>query len=158
MAAPIWDQIADLILARVKAGTYTPTYQIGEVFRPNQRWKRPQPEAFSCYVAIEDFNPGSNPEVNNTQPQDLVYKVGVYVMMPEDDLTPLDSIACYIISDLAKAITTPTDSWQTWSNLAANSHWQPFIEHHEDMSIVVAGVRITVQTRVSETDPYTSAV
>lgn len=158
MPAPIWDQIADLIVTRVKAGTYTPTYQIANVVRPTQRWKRTTPQAFSVYVAIETFNPGSNPEVNNTQPQDIVYKVGVHIITKEEDLTPLDSIACYVISDLAKAITTPNDSWQNWDNLALNSHWQPFIEHAEDMSVVVAGLRITVQTRVDEDDPYTSAV
>lgn len=158
MPTPIWDQIADAIVDRVKAGTYTTPFQIQTVFRPNQRWRKPQPEQFSCFVVIESFNPGSNPEVHNTQPQDLVYKVGVYVMMAEDDDTPFDTVACHLISDLAKAITTPNDSWQNWDNLALNSHWEPFIDLSEDMSVAVAGVRLTVQTRVSEADPYTSAV
>lgn len=159
MPAPVFDTIADLIVSRLKAGTYTNPYELKNVLRPNQRHSNIAPEPFLCIVQMLGLAPtGDNYEEEGSSPfyrMTATYHAETAVMQAEKDETPHDLVASYVVFDMAKAITVPNSSWQSWGGNALNSRWRPSIEVAENGSILTAGLQIDVDVCLSSIDPYT---
>lgn len=159
MADPIADRIADALVDRIKAGTgWLEPYHVEHVTRPNQFHKNYDVENLACTVQLIDVNDGSQPEINNAVALSLPFEVFVYLLMPEEDTTPIDKVALAVIEGLIDAITTPNATWHNWSGLAINSHWRQFIRRTENGAIAGCGVTVTVETRVSEYDTTATAI
>lgn len=160
MAQTLFDTIADLIVARLEAGTYMPPYKPVNIVRPNQEHKNYSVEPYVCVVQLVALEP--NEELNYVASGHplaynlrATYMIAVAIMQEGDDKEPQDAIATTLICDLAKAITVPADTWHQWNGNALMSRWKPAINLGEDGSITEAGLMIEVDTRVSEIDPYT---
>jgi len=157
MSTPNLDTIADLIVARLKAGMYTRPYEISNVVRPNQKFNNFVLEPWLCLVQMVELAPAADYEEEGTNPfyrMIATYHAETAVIQPDDDPAPHDQIASYLIWDMAKAITTPATSWHTWEDNALNTRWRPLVTFAENNAIVTAGLAIDVDVSLRSNDPY----
>lgn len=166
MPTPIWDTIASTMVDRVKAGTYQEPFVISKVLRPNQSWSNVIIEPWLCIVALLSLDAAEGDRenlehgyINDGNPLAYslraTYAVSALIMQSEKDEKPQDLIATQLICDLATAITTPADTWHTWGDLAILSRWKPVMNLSDNGTITEAGLLVEVDSRVSETAPYT---
>lgn len=158
----VLDTIADLIVDRLKAATYTSPYGIKKVIRPNQKHGNVETGPFICLVQMVDLSgtDGSNYEeeagLTPFYRMTAFYAVGTEVLQDDESEEPHDRLSTYLLFDMAKAITAGVaGDWAQWGGNALNSRWRPVIVTAEDGSIQVVGLMIEVDVCLQSTDPYT---
>jgi hypothetical protein len=161
MPTPVFEDIAEQILARLKAGTYAEPYKPIEFVRPKYLGSDFQYDHLKCVVLQdtpqrnEDIDiPGNPPAVGWTVP----YRVETFITPNETNpnALPLHTVANYVLADVIKVLTTPIDEWFTWNNRAPNTQYETAILQNESGSIVTAQVTLNVDCRHNENDPYTA--
>lgn len=159
MATPNLDTIADLIVERLKAGTYSKPFEVVEVVRPNQRHDNYVAKPWLCTVTMVALLPGSPYEEEGENPfyrMTAVFHAEVAVVQPEQDEHPIDQIGMQLIFEMAAAIATPAASWHTWEENALNSRWKPATSHAESGVLVTAGLTIEVDVSLRSDNPFES--
>jgi hypothetical protein len=156
--AHVFEDIAELILARLKDGTYTAPYQLTNFVRPSRLGANFQKEHLLCAVLqdVPQRNPaldlwGNPAAIAWTVP----YRVTVFLMpsmlAPIPDA--LDTVANHVFADVMKVMTTPESSWFNWSNKAVDTAYEPMLIQNDDGSVSAATVTFNVHCRHSENDP-----
>lgn len=156
MADPIAKTIADTIVSRVNAGTYTAPYQLGTAYRPNRLQTNKAIDHLECRVVFAGGQP--NPEISHqgnpaAQGWTFSYDIVVFMLPSDTSEVPLDDIVATIHSDLVKAITTPQDTWHNWGGNAINSDYEMSVGASPDGAVPAAILTVNVHTRFSENDP-----
>ena len=83
------------------------------------------------------------------------YIIRCFILQSEDDTRPLSQVLSEFSARVVKTITSATD-WHRWGGNALNSQMGGITEFiADDASLAAHDITLTVQYRVSESDPYT---
>jgi len=155
--AHVFEDIAELILQRLKDATFTEPYVIREFVRPSFLGVNFQFDHLKC-VVIQDPPtrnpaydiPGNPPALGWTVP----YRVETFIRPSTTNPTqvPLGTVANAVLTQVIAALTTPASSWHTWDNLAPNTTYDTAVLQNEDGSVVTARVTLNVDCRHNEQD------
>jgi hypothetical protein len=159
--AHVFEDIAELIVTRLQAGTYTAPYELKEIVRPARLGTGFQFEHLKCVVLQDppqqnsDITlPGNPPAPGWTVP----YRVEVFIQpsTTNPNQEPLQTICNAVLAQVITALTTPNDAWHTWNNKAVNTLYESSVVQNDDGSIVTARVVLNVDCRHNEGDPTTA--
>lgn len=157
MPTPVLESIAETIVTRIKAGTYTENYQIQKVTRPNKLQTNKSLEHLHCLVMQGNPERGELDHDGNpiAYAFNVPYLVYVHLRPSDTETTPLDTIVNYVTADVLKAITTPNATWHNFDSKAVNADYD--FEHvvADDGSEAAVLITLRVETRFSQVDPYT---
>lgn len=159
MSVPVLETIARAIKTRIEGVTVAAGYNvtIDEVVRPNRNGENIQPRDLLCILRQMDPEPpnyrdANPPRVEWRQP----FAITLFAIQSDRDENASESYINTVLSDVMKAICTPTVWWQ-WNGNAVISHWGAitFGDPIEGLDSVL--IELIVTYRTPETDPYTVA-
>lgn len=156
MADPIAKTIADTIVTRVNAGTYTAPYQLKTAYRPNRLQTNKPIDHLECRVVFAGGQP--NPEISHQGNPEAhgwtySYDIVVFILPSDTSEVPLDDIVFRIHADLVKAITTPVATWTEWGVGAFNSDYEMSVGSSPDNAIPAAILTVNVHLRFDINNP-----
>jgi hypothetical protein len=153
MGLPVSELIALNILATVEGVQESSGYNYNITAQRHSR-SGDKESHLNAIIVQEDAREVTEPKVYNTKEWIQPYNIGVFIMPPEDDPTPIDTYVNLIIADVQKALMV--DRYRDQNALDTQVR-AAHIVSEKGLEYEIAVVVVEVTYRINELDPYQRA-
>ena len=165
MPKALFTQIEDKIAARlatVKKSAYA--ISVGEVQRPHRRDERSRPGGTVVLTIDPQGFAQNEDEIDSSgirKTRSATFNIDLYIELSDHDTRPVTDVMLEVISELERAVyldINPFNTGKPFGGLATRGRIvAPSFAVAPDASNATVRVRVEVDIRYTESDPYTSA-